>query len=490
MLSFLRNNSIKIVYGIIIAFIVTTFMGVVFFNDSFKSSKDIQQRQMDRQSAVALIGEAPVSRQMFLLENRRLISQLPENIQLNNNTSEMIQLNALNKSIENTLLLEMGTSQKIKATRSEVNAALYSVMDQFGVTDKKDLKLKIAELGGSYESMLYQLKNDIIASKLQRALLSSIEINALDRDNMNNQYVINDIFISKRTSQNAVIEDEDLYAKAMAIRANISNSESFKNELKTILNDMGIATPNMQSKRLSINQVIPDLARAIYSINPGEISQPIRTLNGYFIVELKNKSELPVTQQITEDQLKKDWERRVFYSYLFNQQAGREIKVLDPSLNALKLKNEGRLMEAIDAYQGVISQDPSNPYPNLLIAQLYLMLGDVPNAKQILLKGEIKESLIGAFIPEIHVLLAEIYNQEKFSSKRDQQFDKLLASDIENINLLNYLKDTFEKSKDNLRLALVNQKIEAATSTKDIIEDGSNLTKGMDSDFLKEVNQN
>jgi tetratricopeptide (TPR) repeat protein len=307
---------------------------------------------------------------------------------------------------------------------------------------------------------------------------------------MNNQYVINDIFISKRTSQNAIIDDEELYAKALAIRSNISNSESFKNELKKILNDRGIATPNIQSKKLSINQVIPDLARAIYSINPGEISQPIRTLNGYFIVELKNKSELPVTQQVTEDQLKKNWERQVFYAYLFDQQAGREIKVLDPGLNALKLKNEGRLMDAIEAYQGVISQDPSNPYPNLLIAQLYLILGDIPNAKQILLKGEIKESLIGAFIPEIHVLLAEIYNQEKFSSKRDQQFDKLLASDVDNMNLLNYLKDSFTKSRDNSRLALVNQKIEAATSTKDIIEDGSNLTKGMDSDFIKELNQN
>ena len=49
MLSFLRNNSIKIVYGIIISFVVTTFMGVVFFNDSFKTSKDVQQRQLDRQ---------------------------------------------------------------------------------------------------------------------------------------------------------------------------------------------------------------------------------------------------------------------------------------------------------------------------------------------------------------------------------------------------------------------------------------------------------
>jgi parvulin-like peptidyl-prolyl isomerase len=490
MLSFLRNNSIKIVYGIIIAFIVTTFMGVVFFNDSFQSSKNIEQRQLDRQSAVALIGEAPVSMQMFLLENRRLISQLPENVQLNNNTSEMIQLNALNKAIENTLLLEMGLSQKIKATRSEINAALYSVMDQFGVSNKKELKFKMAEVGGSYESMLYQLKNDIIASKLQRALLSSIEINDLDKSHMATQFEINDIFISNRTTQNVEIEDEDLYAKAMAIRANISNSESFKSELKAVLTERGEAIPKIQSKRLTINQVIPDLARAIYSINPGEISQPIRTLNGYFIIELKNKSELPVTQQITEDMLQKNWERQVFYGYLYHQQAGREIKIIDPSLNALKLKNEGRLSEAIDAYQGVISQDPSNPYPNLLIAQLYLMLGDIANAKQILLKGEIKESLIDAFIPEIHVLLAEIYNQEKFSTKRDQQFDKLLASDIDNINLLNYLKDTFKKSNDTLRLTLVNEQIEALSSTKDIIEDAANLTKDLDSDFLNEVNQN
>ena len=292
MLSFLRNNSIKIVYGIIISFIVTTFMGVVF-NDSFKTSKDVQQRQLDRQSAVALIGEDPVPRQMFLLETRRLASQLPEDVQMNNNIVEMIQLNALNKAIENTLLLEMGKKQKIKATRSEVNTALLSVMDQFEVTNKKDLKLKISELGGSYESMLYQLKNDIIASKLQQALLKSVQLNDLDKENMNSKYEIKDIFISKRTTQNTIIEDEELFERAASIRLKISDSDTFDTQLKAVYNELNI-TPNTQSKELTINQVIPELARAIYSINPGEISQPIRTLNGYFIVELKNKESYPL----------------------------------------------------------------------------------------------------------------------------------------------------------------------------------------------------
>ena len=51
-------------------------------------------------------------------------------------------------------------------------------------------------------------------------------------------------------------------------------------------------------------------------------------------------------------------------------------------LRAVKLKNEGRIDDAIQAYMGAVSQDASSPYPNLFIAQLYLLKGDVANAKQ------------------------------------------------------------------------------------------------------------
>ena len=104
-----------------------------------------------------------------------------------------------------------------------------------------------------------------------------------------------------------------------------------------------------------------------------------------------------------------------------------------------------------------MSQDPSNPYPNLLIAQLHLIKGDVANAKQWLLKGVIKESLINDTIvlPEIHVLLAEIYNQEGLIGKRDNKYDDLIKDSNKNMALLNYLKGMFEKSKDTQRLKKV-----------------------------------
>ena len=60
-------------------------------------------------------------------------------------------------------------------------------------------------------------------------------------------------------------------------------------------------------------------------------------------------------------------------------------------LRAVKLKNEGRIDDAIQAYMGAVSQDASSPYPNLFIAQLYLLKGEIAaNAKQSLLKAEIK----------------------------------------------------------------------------------------------------
>ena len=489
MLSFLRNNSVKIVYGIVISFVVTTFMGVVFFNESFQSSKDTTQIQNDRESAVAIIGDTPVSNQMFQLEYRRLQSQIPKGTQINNTILEQLQINAIGLAVENTLLLEAGKKQGVKATRSEVNTALFSVMDQFGVDSKKALKGAIESSGGSYASMLNQLKNDIIASKTKRAILSSVSINDLDIEKNKFKYQIRELFISKRTTNNIVINDQELYDNAMAIRSRITDSETFIKEKYLIDLKINPKEKTFPPRWVTINQIQPEIARAIYSMNIKEISQPIRTINGYFILELSDKSELSVTQQITEENLLKGWENNTFYSFLYDTQNGRDIRILDPNLKALKFKSEGRFDEAIEAYQAVMSQDPSNPYPNLLIAQLHLIKGDVANAKQWLLKGVIKESLISDTIvlPEIHVLLAEIYNQEGLIGKRDNKYDDLIKDSNKNMALLNYLKGMFEKSKDTQRLKKVKNLIAQASVTTNIIEDASALTKEKNSDFLNEI---
>ena len=82
-------------------------------------------------------------------------------------------------------------------------------------------------------------------------------------------------------------------------------------------------------------------------MNIKEISQPIRTINGYFILELSDKSELSVTQQITEENLLKVGKVMPFILFYMTQN-GRDIRILDPNLKALKFKSEGRFDEAIE----------------------------------------------------------------------------------------------------------------------------------------------
>ena len=62
-------------------------------------------------SAVATIGNTPVSEQVFLLEYRRIRNSVPSDVEINSNILEALQLNALQKAIESTMLLEIGKTK-------------------------------------------------------------------------------------------------------------------------------------------------------------------------------------------------------------------------------------------------------------------------------------------------------------------------------------------------------------------------------------------
>ena len=130
---------------------------------------------------------------MYQLELRRLQDLIPKDVPFTSELSEQIQLRALSEAIQNRLLLAIGQKQKLKATRQEINASLSSVLDQFGVTNKSDLKLVIQKAGGSYELMLKQLKKDIISAKTRSALMGLVKINDTDVQFMNKSYQLKEL---------------------------------------------------------------------------------------------------------------------------------------------------------------------------------------------------------------------------------------------------------------------------------------------------------
>jgi hypothetical protein len=478
MLSFLRNNSLKIVYGIVIAFVVTTFMGAIFFNDAFKQSSRQEKLQSDRKNAIALVGTIPITNALFQLEAQRIQSTIPKGTQLNAQIIDAIKLNALSKAVESALLIHAANDQKVKVTRKEVNRVLLSVMDQFKVTSKKELKQAIAQQGGDYNELLYQLKNDIRANKLKTGIMQSVALQDGDTKSAQYKYKIKELFIPLYTTQNVKIDSDVLYQQVSTLRQGVLNSEDLTREINSMNQHYG-RQHSGDAIWLTVNRIMPDLARPLSSLNKNEISQPILTRNGYFILELLDKQALVPSENITDDALLSAWKNNVFYSYLGSIRGDKEIKLLDPNLRALKAKSEGNLDGAIEAYQSLVSNNPSNPYPHYLIAQINLMKGDAQAAKQELLKAEIKESLLNGqvFVPEVHLLLAQLYDSDKFTKKRDAQYDKLIKNNNNNVQLLTYLQTVFKEKKDTVREAKVADLLKQASATNNIIQDASALTK-------------
>ncbi|MEK9726726.1 MAG: peptidylprolyl isomerase, partial [Candidatus Margulisiibacteriota bacterium] len=314
-----------------------------------------------------------------------------------------------------------------------------------------------------------QLKNDIIASKTRQALQASVSLTPSDIEYLNEEYQVKDLFISKFSSANTVIEDETLFQNVTKIRQSISDSESFD---QAVLQQYPLLKDAPGYTWVTINQLTPNIARALVTLTANEISQPIKTLNGYHIIELKSKRSVDESKQLTQEQLLDSWGKITLFDYMTDIQQGREMKILNPNLRALKFKREGRFDDAIMAYQGSVSLDPSNPYPNLNIAKIQLMKGDVASAKQSLLKAEIKESLVSDTIvlPEIHLLLAKIYDEQNFSTKRDAQYDKLI-NEASSLVVLDYLKTALEASNDRYRLTKVNMLIDEKSATESAILD-------------------
>lgn len=469
MLKFFRRNKVNIVVFIVISFIVTTILGTIFYNQSFNDQPDSGPSIQALNQAVAKIGDdILISNQLYQLELQRLQASIPTDQPITSTLVTHIQLQALTNAVNARLFLEAAEKNNIKATKKDVESFILPVYDQYNVSTKKELKSLLKQIGGSYNHLVSQLKDDIKINKMQSAILNQVALTDEDKQNINQLYTIRAMFFSNIASENTLIADESLRKTVDAVRTQISDSESFVNLMTAYL-----STPNhsirVYQNPISIreSQLIPDIIRVIRTLHPNEISSPIAYMGGYAIVELIEQSSVSEDQLITEEDLLVSWKNLVKNMMVTTFRKNRPIQILDLPLKALHLLNNGQFDEAILVYQQLSSQDPSNPIPHLYIAQVYLALKNLANAKQEALKAEIKASILteNALIPDIYFLLATIYEQEGLIEKQMMQLDTILDRS-EDIVILEKLRPLFES--DQNRLEKLNKKIDGLESRKEI----------------------
>jgi len=268
-----------------IKYIFLIFFLIANFNENLKS-QDIQAISVIVNDEV--ISRYDVSQRVRLILVTSGIPATEENI-------KRIEEQAIKALIDEKIQIQEAIKLEVPDSPDEINLMLDNIA-RGNQTTAEGILESITSQGVNSETLLNQIKSELLWNKIVRGRFGSYinisdeEVNIIyDRtiQNINNsQYDISEIFIGFED------ESEEKEAKELTERL----TEQLKNEIafEPVAQQFSQAPSSGQGGFIgwvSEGQLDPDIISNIKNLEIGSVSNPIKTVNGYYIIKLNGKSE-------------------------------------------------------------------------------------------------------------------------------------------------------------------------------------------------------
>jgi peptidyl-prolyl cis-trans isomerase SurA len=206
-----------------------------------------------------------------------------------------IEEQAIKALIDEKIQIQEAIKLEVPDSPDEINLMLDNIA-RGNQTTAEGILESITSQGVNSETLLNQIKSELLWNKIVRGRFGSYinisdeEVNIIyDRtiQNINNsQYDISEIFIGFED------ESEEKEAKELTERL----TEQLKNEIafEPVAQQFSQAPSSGQGGFIgwvSEGQLDPDIISNIKNLEIGSVSNPIKTVNGYYIIKLNGKSE-------------------------------------------------------------------------------------------------------------------------------------------------------------------------------------------------------
>jgi len=447
MLNLFRKNAVPIALGIVIFFIGTMFTGIFFLKNI---SPDAASPIINRSNAVALVGESPISRQLYNTILQQLISQSgtlkdPE-------MAEQLEATAFRETLMAHYLLESAQKHQVKISKAEVKLGLYDVYKQHNLSGKKELKSLLALNGLPFNDFLNTLRNELKIKKMRASLNAQIQVSENDISHFFTEIKVSHILLVPPPGDSSELAIETAKIKADNVLKKIRDGLSFQKAAKQYSDDTQTKTKGGKLGWISIGQFSKEFEEAAFSLAIKEVSFPIRTQFGYHLIQVLKKRTHPNSQNLNQESIQslifQKRYRQLTKQFTEVMRNGRKIEIVDLKLKAIQAKNNQNFDVAAQSYQALISASPSHPTPRYLLGKLYLKQNKIIKAKTTFEKADILSDLSPALdTPLLHIELAKIYKKEKSYKKARQQYDKSISRFKKDKAALTYLNTYFTKTK-------------------------------------------
>jgi peptidyl-prolyl cis-trans isomerase SurA len=269
----------KIKYVFLIFFLITNF------NENLKSQ--------DIQAIAVIVNDEVISR--YDVNQRVRLILVTSGIPATEENVKRIEEQAIKALIDEKIQIQEAIKLEVPDSPDEINLMLDNIA-RGNQTTAEGILESITSQGVNSETLLNQIKSELLWNKIVRGRFGSYinisdeEVNIIYNRTIQNinssQYDISEIFIGFED------ESEEREAKELTERL----IEQLKNEIafEPVAQQFSQAPSSGQGGFIgwvSEGQLDPDIISNIKNIEIGSVSNPIKTVNGYYIIKLNGKSE-------------------------------------------------------------------------------------------------------------------------------------------------------------------------------------------------------
>lgn len=250
-------------------------------------------KSQDIQAIAVIVNDEVISR--YDVNQRVRLILVTSGIPATEENIKRIEEQAIKALIDEKIQIQEAIKLEVPDSPNEINLMLDNIARSNQTTAEGILE-SITSQGVNSETLLNQIKSELLWNKIVRGRFGSY-INISDEEvdiiydrtiqNINNsQYDISEIFIG--------FEDENEEREARDLTKRLT--EQLKNNIpfEPVAQQFSQASSSGQGGFIgwvSEGQLDPKILSSIKNLEIGAVSEPIKTVNGYFIIKINGKSE-------------------------------------------------------------------------------------------------------------------------------------------------------------------------------------------------------
>ncbi len=248
----------------------------------------------DLQSIVAVVNDEMVSD--YDLEKRVSLVLAATGGRVSPEQRQALQKQALQNLIDEKLQLQEAAEFEVPVGDDEIDDTFARIGQQYNFAPAQ-FEAYLQSLGTTKAALVHQIKAELAWSKLVRGRLRSQitigdeEVEAvlkrLEDSAGENEYLVSEIFLIVESPD----QEPEVRRTATQLTEQLRAGASFV-QVARQFSDAATAAVGGDMGWIAEGQLSPSIDQALQSMRPNDISEPLRTAGGYYVLELREKRQI------------------------------------------------------------------------------------------------------------------------------------------------------------------------------------------------------